>query len=815
MSTIFILIIFLLAVGGAFLLFSKPSEDSSSKSSSEENFELGTSREEKEIRPSGKGSNKTVSTKEQTQNFLKKNLSSTNPSITPHQLPPTPSHIYGRKTALTEFVAILKKKIPILGVHGRSGMGKTKLIFILANRLLPNFRDAQFYIDMKADQKDPLTIRDVMIRVVRSFQPTINIPSDSKSLSKIYQTALKGMEAVLILDNANIKEPLSCLSANGIRLMILITEKPCSMEGMQSFNLETLTPEDGLDFLNYLSTRVGFGASEIIRGCANFPLSILLAGHFLATSKNTDSSTYLDNLREERKKNKLGDKRGLDSSIKSTFNLSYRDLEPKTACALRKLTYFPGPFSSMAAEFIVEDENNNRMSEMMMYGLVHFDAFNNRYFIHPQIKKLLEVRMGKSERESTARRHCSYYMTLVATVNEYYEKGGDDIERAMNLFDLEIDNIRIGQAWAQNNGPRDNEADKWCNAYTELASPFMAKRFTVEECVDWLETGLSSARRLQDVDTEKAHLLNLGSLYNKINRPETALEYLNQSLTIAVEQKDELGERRVLGQLGATSMAMGKPHQAIEFYEKELELIQSSDNPSGEQITMEHLGRIYLNVREYQKALEYAKNGLSLARELNDSDTVGQLLDNIGKIHIARHEYEAAIEYLSEGLTLARENGNAPIQINLLQSLGDAQAELGEPSSAMPMYEEALVLSQETGERFREGCLMISLGDIHSKTRKNEQAANYYQKALALFEVTEKRVDEAKTLLKIAHEMDKSGDILQAVQFGQRAKGLHDDLFLPDRNKVSAQVSVWEAALPQQESESSAQLAEPAEQADH
>jgi hypothetical protein len=48
-------------------------------------------------------------------------------------------------------------------------------------------------------------------------------------------------------------------------------------------------------------------------------------------------------------------------------------------------------------------------------------------------------------------------MTVVATVNEYYLKGGDDIDRAMNLFDLEIDNIRAGQAWAQNNGPRDME----------------------------------------------------------------------------------------------------------------------------------------------------------------------------------------------------------------------------------------------------------------------------------------------------------------------------------------------------------------------
>ena len=156
MSTIFILIIFFLAVGGAFLLFSKPSEDSSSKSSSEENIELGTNQQERENRASNKASDKPVSTKQQSQNFLKKNRSSTNPSVTPHQLPPTPSHIYGRKTALAEFIAILKKKIPILGVHGRSGMGKTKLIYILANRLLPNFRDAQFYIDMKADEKDPL-----------------------------------------------------------------------------------------------------------------------------------------------------------------------------------------------------------------------------------------------------------------------------------------------------------------------------------------------------------------------------------------------------------------------------------------------------------------------------------------------------------------------------------------------------------------------------------------------------------------------------------------------------------------------------------
>jgi hypothetical protein len=61
--------------------------------------------------------------------------------------------------------------------------------------------------------------------------------------------------------------------------------------------------------------------------------------------------------------------------------------------------------------------------------------------------------------------------------------------------------------------------------------------------------------------------------------------------------------------------------------------------------------------------------------------------------------------------------------------------------------------------------------------------------------------------------MDKAGDIEQAVQFGRKAKGLYEDLFLPERNKVAAQVSVWEAALPQAESDSPTELVEPAEQA--
>ena len=76
---------------------------------------------------------------------------------------------------------------------------------------------------------------------------------------------------------------------------------------------------------------------------------------------------------------------------------------------------------------------------------------------------------------------------------------------------------------------------------------------------------------------------------------------------------------------------------------------------------------------------------------------------------------------------------------------------------------------------------------------------------------TGKRINEAETLMKIAHEMDKGGDVEQAVRFGHKARGLYEDLFLPERNKVAAQVSVWEAALPKEESDSPAEI-EPAKQ---
>ena len=114
-------------------------------------------------------------------------------------------------------------------------------------------------------------------------------------------------------------------------------------------------------------------------------------------------------------------------------------------------------------------------------------------------------------------------------------------------------------------------------------------------------------------------------------------------------------------------------------------------------------------------------------------------------------------------------------------------------------------------------CLLTARGDAGpsdgSKTKKIEQAVNFFQKALPLFEATGKRSDEAETLLKIAHEMDKAGEIEQAVQFGRKAKGLYEDLFLPERNEVAAQVNVWETALPQEESAGAAEPVEPAEQA--
>ncbi|MGE0886043.1 MAG: hypothetical protein AB7P14_21115 [Blastocatellales bacterium] len=74
-----------------------------------------------------------------------------------HQLRAPVGDFVGRENEIAELIAELTGggQVGISGISGLGGIGKTELALVVANRLIPNFPDAQLMVEMRGTDPTP------------------------------------------------------------------------------------------------------------------------------------------------------------------------------------------------------------------------------------------------------------------------------------------------------------------------------------------------------------------------------------------------------------------------------------------------------------------------------------------------------------------------------------------------------------------------------------------------------------------------------------------------------------------------------------
>ena len=192
-------------------------------------------------------------------------------------------------------------------------------------------------------------------------------------------------------------------------------------------------------------------------------------------------------------------------------------LPEKTAQVLRKLYVFPESFTANAVSFICEDPKSLSLTGLEKFGLVQHNVNTNRFSLHPQVRKFIKPLLKPVDRGMTEKRLATEFMNVLETAYHHVEKGGKDAIKGFRLFDLELENIKAGMEWSRKHCDKDKDAARVCSAYTENGTTMIGQRLSPAECIQWFEAALSSAKLLEDKESERKHLLNLGQQYVLLN----------------------------------------------------------------------------------------------------------------------------------------------------------------------------------------------------------------------------------------------------------------------------------------------------------
>ena len=82
------------------------------------------------------------------------------------------------------------------------GIGKTALALVLAHEWVPDFPDAQLFLDARGTQANPPEAGDLLAQVIQTFHPTAKLPDDEGALQTLFYNTLRGKRVLLLLDNA-------------------------------------------------------------------------------------------------------------------------------------------------------------------------------------------------------------------------------------------------------------------------------------------------------------------------------------------------------------------------------------------------------------------------------------------------------------------------------------------------------------------------------------------------------------------------------------------------------------------------------------
>ncbi|MCF8302702.1 MAG: tetratricopeptide repeat protein [Bacteroidales bacterium] len=170
--------------------------------------------------------------------------------------------------------------------------------------------------------------------------------------------------------------------------------------------------------------------------------------------------------------------------------------------------------------------------------------------------------------------------------------------------------------------------------------------------------------------TNAQALSNIGNMFMKMNRPDSAHLYLKWAKEIRVKIRDDDGLAQSYNNLAVFYTRQGKPDKALSFYKDALKIRRQINDQSGIAEIYNNMALIYAEKEQYLKALDLLRKSQSIAREMG----LGELLVTSNKlsseIYARRNDYQQAYDYqkeynqIQDSLLKQRTVGN----INKLQS---------------------------------------------------------------------------------------------------------------------------------------------------
>jgi tetratricopeptide (TPR) repeat protein len=630
-------------------------------------------------------------------------------------------------------------------LHGTGGVGKTATTLKFAGEIAGEYR-AKIFVKMQVAGENPLSATDAMFNVVQLFEPQTPADISQSQIEGLFLSFVQRQPTLIILDNAESEAQVAPLINAENACVLVSSRNDIQLTSGKTIRLPAMSSEDAEALLFKIAGKEKFeGRAGELSELAGYlpmalkPLAKLLKKEFMTIAR------ILQDYADKKNLLKVKDAEHADLSVEASFALSYDALTDEQKRCWRSLAVFPADFESNAASAVFGLEfadGWNILEQLYDYSLIEKDAKSTadqpRFILHDLARVFADTKLSDEERFNAQFLFAKYFASILQTAEKMQWNNEENYYiNALKLIDAEWSNITTGQKWTANQAEQNDEAARFCKDYSGYARGFIRLRLLPREDIDWQESSLTAARKLNNHQDEGSSLGELGSAYYNLGEYRKAIEYFEQHLEISREINNRLGEGNSLSGLGTVYNSLGEYRKAIEYHEQSLEIYREIGFRLEEGASLGNMGMAYSNLGEYRKAIEYYEQHLEISREFGYRLGEGNSLICLGSAYSDLGEYRKAIEYYEQALKIYREIGDRSGEGNSLGNLGTVYSGLGEYRKAIEYHKQHLEISREISFRLGEGNSLGNLGSVYFNLGEKEKACGLWREAVIIFEAIE------------------------------------------------------------------------------
>lgn len=611
----------------------------------------------------------------------------------------------------------------VVAVEGMAGVGKTRFAVHAAHELAHRrrFDEIQLWADLRGF--DPELPPADPSKVLESFLgllgvPRQLVPAAQEERAALYRDRLAGKKSLILLDNVESADQVRPLLPGGAEAsLVLVTSRRAltDLDSVQPIRLSIPSTDDAVALLARIAgdERVATEsdqAARIAELCGRLPIALALAARQLRNRPQWTLEKLADRLAAEGgRMNRLPGR----ETVRTTFDLSYRALEPDARRLFRRLGLHYGDECCVGAAALLAETDLVRaedlLDELVDENLVQ-ESTPGRYRLHDLLRgyarDCANHEDSAADREAAMRRLLAGYLHTAAAARV----AGDPHARPVPVADIDLDR------------------------------PVVPTFRTKDEGMAWyvleranLVGGVRVAAERGHADIAWRFALVLLSFFYLTKHWDDWVATHRWALDATTKAGDVAGQAHALNGLGVAYSDLHEWDESIGCHRTAEELFTRIGNTRDAAWNLNNVGVVYDNLGRFAEALDHYGAALTLFREVGDSRGAGIALNNLGDVFRQQGRLAEAAEHLDQALAVQHDAGDRDAQRFTLGTLAALRQATGDHQGAIVAYRDAVLISRALDDRRRVASLLYRKADSHAATGNPEAEGESLREALALY----------------------------------------------------------------------------------